>query len=172
MRYLVPAGGAAVFLLLMMTLLFGVDLPPAAAQEPAAPEQGWEEAFLFGGPYTYPALLMLVAVVGVTGGGLIAAKRPEPWPLWPALVRGLGDAGFLFAIITTFAAMRSAMRTVARVGAAVTHADLADGFQQSLADLTLGAIVALAGLCGAALVRWRLARLRGVTSREIAERFS
>jgi hypothetical protein len=170
MRYLVPAGGTAVFLLVMMTLLF--PLPRAAAQEPAAPEDGWVEAFASGGDYTYPALLMLVAVVGVTAGGLIAAKRPEPWPLWPALVRGLGDAGFLFAIITTFAAMRSAMQTVARIGAAVTHGDLADGFQQSLADLTLGAIVALAGLCGAALVRWRLARIHRVTLRDITERFS
>jgi hypothetical protein len=64
------------------------------------------------------------------------------------------------------------MRVVARLGAAVTPADLAVGLHDCLTELTLGAIVALAGLCGAALVRWQLARIRGLTSREVAEKFS
>jgi hypothetical protein len=161
MRYLVPGGGTAAFLLFVLLLLL-IDAPPVAAQG-TPPADVETESFLHmifvsGGVFTYPALLMLAAVAAATLGGVLSATRPDPWPLWPDLVHGLGDAGFLFAIVATFAGLREAMLTIARLGAAVTAADVAHGLAHACSELCLGAVVALAGLLGAALVRARTAR--------------
>lgn len=108
----------------------------------------------------------------MTVTGSRAAKGPQPWPLWPNLARGLGDAGFLFAIIATFASLREAMATLARVGAAATTADVAFGLAQSLTDLVVGAFVALAGVVAAGLLRWRRARLLAGASRDALDAFA
>jgi hypothetical protein len=143
-----------VFLLLLMTLLF-IDAPPLAAQEPV-PEPSWSDRYVAsGGVGTMATLLLVFGIVAATAAGMLAARRPDPWPLWPALVRGLGDAAFLCSLIATFEGLRKAMEVIARLGAAVTPADLAEGLAHSFATLVFGAVAALAGLCGAALLRWR-----------------
>ncbi len=155
MRYLVPGGGTAVFLLLVTMLVF-LDAPPVLAQEADTPPRGFlENVFVEGGVYTWPTILMMVAILTATAAGLLAAKRPDPWAHWPALVRGLGDAGFLFALMTTFAGMREAMHIVATAGAAVTTSDIAYGLASAFSTLIAGAAVALVGLGGAALLRAR-----------------
>lgn len=172
MRYLVPAGGTAVFLLFLVSVLL-IHAPPAGAQEPETiGSDSFTLVFVSVDIYTYPALFMLAAVVAVTLAGLVALRAADPWPLWPALVRGLGDAAFLFAIIATFAGLREAMLTLARIGGAVTPADVAAGLARSLSDLVLGAVVAFAGLCGAAVLRWRMARGALTASRRVVETFS
>jgi hypothetical protein len=150
MRYLAPGGASAALLLLVAFL--HVPLLPAEAQA-----QGEEVSFelprVHGCPGVYAALALAVGSVAATVAGVKTARAAGGWPHWGALARGLGDAGFLVALMWLFFTMRDAVEVVARLGAALTPADIAEGLCAAMFDLAVGCAAALTGLAGSGLVR-------------------
>jgi len=158
MRYLLPgaaAGGFFVFLALVII----PALPTVHAQDISVEVEkdapGIVDSLSLMRTRVCAVGACLLAIVFATVAGVRAAGREGGWPHWAGLARGLGDAAFLLSVLLLFSGLHEAIWVLARMGAAVTYADMADGLMASAAYLGLGAFAALAGLLGAGLIRFR-----------------
>jgi len=151
MRYLVPGGAAAVLLLFVLAFVL-IPMHHASAQEP--PEQTTQSADIASlGAGGFVILLLILVIVVATAVGWRAGGRDGAWPHWARFVSGLGEAAFLIGVVSTFRGIGQAMDTVARLGAAVTASDVADGIARATTTLVVGGVAALIGLGGAGFVR-------------------
>jgi len=158
-RYLriAAGGGAASMVLVACTFLF--VLPTGAAAQDGGPDPvvtSWVETYLtVGGAGAWLIVMAGLGCVVCTLAGMAQARAPGRWPHWRGLVLGLGEAAFLMGIFFSFQGLISAFRIIARLGAAVTPSDMADGLSVAMVDIVLGAFVALVALGGAGLIRLR-----------------
>jgi len=158
-RYLrtVAGGGAASMVIFGCIFLF--MLPMGAAAQDTGPnefETSWMQAYVTGGGAgAWLILLSGVGCVACTLAGMAKARAPGRWPHWRGLVLGLGEAAFLMGIFFSFQGMILAYQVLARLGAAVTPADMAQGLSVAMVDIVMGSFVALVALGGAGLIRLR-----------------
>ncbi|MCU0724187.1 MAG: hypothetical protein MUE73_00110 [Planctomycetes bacterium] len=160
----VAARGAVVLLLLTLPFTFvqipavritdwTVEAAEAAGPDTGRPGTGFPGVGTARGWGQWTLLALGVAVLAATLLGACAVRREGAWPCWGALVRGLGEAAFLFALLGALTGLRGAMDTIGRLSAQVTPADIANGVSSTAALLLTGTAVALLGLLGSGIVR-------------------
>ena len=145
LRLIGYAGACTVILLCATLFLMG---PVQAAEMHVSDESRWSALS--------PASLLILAL----GAGCIvclaialkSARRKDAWPHWRSLLLGFGEAAFLVGIIGSFSSMSEAFHTIASMGAAVTPADIADGYSRATERLVMGGWVALIALIGSAVL--------------------
>jgi len=147
----IAAASLLLFLLLFVSL---APFPEAQAGERTIERSSFVQTYVTaGGLGGFLIIVIALALIVLIPVGATKANRENAWPHWRRLVRGLGEAAFLFGIISAFSGMVNAFQTVAEMGASVTPADLADGLSRAIAPIYMGAMIALLALLGSGLIR-------------------
>jgi hypothetical protein len=138
--------------LLAFALLSSVGMTAAALcrETSGLPDAGIVASMRRAGPWAHAALALGAACLVVTAAGARAR-----WPRGPAIVRGLGHAAFVLALIGAARGFAAVFPVAQRLGPAMTPADIADVLDAAIASAIAGAVAETIALGGAGLLRLR-----------------